>query len=147
MQKKHRGIFERVKTGCYTLRMNDNVVGWFEIPVVDMERAMRFYETVFDVKLERRTMGPLDMAWFPTVQGGTGASGSLVKHEQWYKPTLDGPLLYFEARSGDLRNELKRVEAAGGTIAVPRKQISEEYGYMAVIVDTEGNRIALHSRK
>ena len=87
------------------------------------------------------------MSWFPTVQNSMGAGGALVKHEQWYKPTLDGPLLYFTAFSGDLRTELSRVEKAGGTVAVPRKQISEDIGYMAVFVDTEGNRIAIHSRK
>ncbi len=124
-----------------------NAVGWFEIPVIDMERAMQFYEAVFDVRLERHRMGPLDMAWFPMHPEGKGASGSLVKREQWYKPTLDGPLIYFTAHSGDLRNELGRVEAAGGKIYVPRKQISEDIGYMAVMGDTEGNRIAIHSRK
>ena len=125
----------------------NNPIGWIEIPATNMERAMKFYETVFELPLERHQMGPLDMAWFPMIAEGKGASGALVVHKDWYKPTTDGPLVYFTAQSGDLRNELGRVEKAGGTIAVPRKQISEEYGYMAVCVDTEGNRIAIHSRK
>lgn len=127
------------------VEMQRNVVGWFEIPVTDMERAVTFYESVLDVSLQRQTMGPLDMAWFPMLDGAMGSPGSLVKHD-FYVPSQEGPLLYFTAHSGDLRNELSRVEDAGGSVVVPRKQVSEEYGYMAVITDTEGNRIALHSR-
>lgn len=123
-----------------------NPIGWIEIPVTDMERAMKFYEEVFGFKLERHTMGPLDMAWFPTIPDSIGCSGSLVKHEQWYKPTLDGPLVYFTAFSGDVDVELARAEKAGGKIRIPKKLIAPDIGYMAVFEDTEGNRIALHSR-
>ncbi len=128
--------------------MKNNAVGWFEIPVVNMERAMKFYETVFGFKLSLHKMGPLDMAWFPWVEGGSGAAGSLVYNKEWYKPSSsDGVLVYFTAHSGDLNNELAKVEKAGGKIVVPKTQISEDYGYMAVILDTEGNRVSLHSRK
>lgn len=123
-----------------------NPVGWFEIPVTDMDRAIAFYETVLGIKLERHQMGPLDMAWFPSIPDSIGASGSLVKHPDFYKPSNDGVLIYFTAFSGDVGNELGRVEAAGGVILIPKKQISPEYGYMAVFQDTEGNRIALHAR-
>jgi predicted enzyme related to lactoylglutathione lyase len=61
------------------MAQNNNVVGWFEIPAVNMERAIKFYENVFGFKLTRHQIGPLDMAWFPWVEGGSGASGSLVK--------------------------------------------------------------------
>lgn len=121
-----------------------NAVGWFEIPVVDMERAMKFYETVLEVKLERHMVGEIDMAWFQMVDG-KGAAGSLVYHKEWYKPSPDGALVYFTAYSGDLSNELSRVEMAGGKILAPKKAIGE-YGFMALVLDTEGNRIALHSR-
>ena len=122
-----------------------NAVGWFEIPVVDMKRAMKFYETVLEVRLERHMVGEVDMAWFPMVDG-KGAAGSLVAHPEWYKPSADGTIIYFTAYSGDLSNELSRVEAAGGKVLVPKKSIGE-YGFMAVVLDTEGNRIALHSAK
>ncbi len=122
-----------------------NAVGWFEIPVVDMDRAVKFYETVLDAKLERNMVGEIDMAWFPMVDG-KGAAGSLVSHKEWYKPSTDGTLVYFTAYSGDLDNELSRVETAGGKVLVPKKSIGE-YGFMAVVLDTEGNRIALHSMK
>lgn len=138
--------FAMIEPTDWEMPVKRNAVGWFELPVLDMDRAVKFYETVFDVKLERHPMGPLDMAWFPMMDNGNGSPGSLVKHE-FYKPSKEGALLYFTATSGDLNNELGRVEAAGGKICKPRKQISEEYGYMAVIEDTEGNWIALHSRK
>lgn len=124
----------------------NNAVGWFEIPVANMERAIKFYETVFEIKLDRHQMGPLDMAWFVWVQGGNGAPGSLVYHAEYYKPSSDGTLVYFTAHSGDLNNELSRVEKAGGKVLQPKTQISEEYGYMALLLDSESNRIALHSR-
>ena len=128
------------------MEMKHNVVGWFEIPVTDMERAIRFYEIVFEYKLNRNKMGDLDMAWFPWLEEGIGSPGSLVCHKEYYKPSVDGALIYFTAFSGDLNNELGRVEAAGGKVLVPKTEISEDYGNMALIMDTEGNRIALHSR-
>jgi len=127
--------------------MKNNMVGWFEIPVNDMDRAIKFYETVFELNLERHMMGPLDMAWFPWNEQGSGSPGSLVKHPDFYVPSADGVLIYLTAHSGDLKNELARVEPAGGKVIQDKKQISEEYGNMAIILDTEGNRIALHSRK
>lgn len=122
-----------------------NAVGWFEIPVTDMDRAVKFYETVFEAKLERNMVGEIDMAWFPMVDG-KGSAGSLVFHKEWYTPSQEGTLVYFTAYSGDLSNELSRVEMAGGKILAPKKSIGE-YGFMAVVLDTEGNRIALHSTK
>jgi predicted enzyme related to lactoylglutathione lyase len=126
--------------------MKNNAIGWVEVPVEDMERAIRFYETVFDFKIERHQLGPLDMGWFPWVEEGYGSGGSLVKHEQ-YKPMDDGVLAYFTAHSGNLDNELARVEEAGGVILQSKTKISDEHGFMATILDCEGNRIALHSRQ
>ena len=123
-----------------------NPVIHFEVQADDVARAKKFYETVLDMKLERHAMGPLDMAWFPWVDKSNGAGGALVKHEA-YQPAADGGvLIYFTAFSGDLSNELGRVEVAGGKICQGKKMISPEYGYMAVVSDTEGNRLALHSR-
>jgi predicted enzyme related to lactoylglutathione lyase len=124
----------------------NNAVGWFEIPVTDMERAVRFYERVFGLILERHTMGSLDMAWFPGVQTGLGASGSLVHSPEFYKPSENGTLIYFTAHSGDVSKELSRAECAGGKVVLKKTLISDEIGYMGVMLDTEGNRIALHSR-
>jgi uncharacterized protein len=127
--------------------MKNNIVGWFEIPVSNMEKAIKFYETVFDLKLSRMPMGPLDMAMFPMEQNQPGAGGALVFHKEWYKPSSEGTMVYFTSPSGDLNNELKRIEAAGGKVFRPKTLITEDIGYMAIVGDTEGNRIALHSRK
>lgn len=124
-----------------------NVVGWFEIPVSNMERAISFYEKIFDFKLVRQKIGNLDMAWFPWVDDAIGASGSLVFNKELYKPSKDGVLIYFTAQSGDVSIELSRVKDAGGKVYIPKTLITDDIGYMAVIEDTEGNRVALHARK
>lgn len=123
--------------------MKHNTFAWIEIPVSDMERAVAFYEAVFKVQLHQVDFGGILMAWFPD-QGRDvpGATGSLVKQET-YIPSKEGTLVYFH--SEDVQNELDRVETAGGTIYQPKTLISEEYGYMGVFIDSEGNRVALHS--
>lgn len=126
--------------------MQNNAVGWFEIPVTNMNRAIKFYETVLDVQLSRNQMGPLDMAWFPMTDESYGSAGSLVCHPDFYKPSTDGVVVYFTAHSGDLNNELSRVEAAGGKVLQAKTKISDEYGFMTLIIDSEENRVALHSR-
>jgi uncharacterized protein len=127
------------------MEIKHNVVGWFEIPVTNMERAIRFYETVFDLKLTLQKMGPLDMASFPWVENSVGSGGSLVFSPGNYKPSADGTLIYFTAFSGDVSIELGRVESAGGKVLLPKTLISKEVGYMALFLDSEGNRVALHT--
>jgi predicted enzyme related to lactoylglutathione lyase len=134
------------KLNLKIMALVNNVVGWFEIPVSDMERAIKFYEAVFGYKLKRNQMGPLDMALFPWTDDRPGSAGSLVYDEEFYKPSQDGTLVYFTAHSGDLKDELSRVEAAGGKVIQPKTLITEDAGYMALFVDTEGNRVALHSK-
>ena len=129
------------------MEITHNVVGWFEIPVTDMERAIRFYETVFDIELQRNQMGPLDMAFFPWVDRSVGSGGSLVCHRDHYKPSKDGILIYFTAFSGDVSVELSRVQDAGGKVLQQKTLISEDVGYMGIFTDPEGNRIALHTHK
>ena len=123
-----------------------NVVGWFEIPVLDMERAINFYEQVFNFKLQRETVEHIDMAWFPWVDNAIGAGGSLVCMPEYYKPSADGTIVYFTAFSGDLAIELERAKTAGGHVIMEKRLITEEIGYMGIFLDTEGNKIALHSK-
>jgi predicted enzyme related to lactoylglutathione lyase len=126
--------------------MEQNLIGWVEIPVTDMDRAKAFYEAVFRLEIEVHPFGELVMGWFPYAQGKEGASGSLVRHRDAYKPSeTHGPVIYFSCQ--DLQEELDRVEAAGGHILQPKTQIAEDIGFMALFRDPEGNRIALHSRK
>ena len=120
-----------------------NIVGWFEIPVSNMERAIKFYESLFNVKLTRETMGGIDMAWFPGDMEGPGASGD----PQRVKPSKDGTLVYFSSQYGDVARELSKVKELGGTIIQNKTLITDDIGYMAICLDTEGNRIALHSQK
>ena len=129
------------------MEITHNIVGWFEIPATDMDRAIRFYEEVFDVKMTRQQLGQIDMAFFPMVEKGMGSGGGLVSSGTNYKPSGDGILIYLTAFSGDVSIELERAVKAGGKALMPRTQISEDIGYMALFLDTEGNRIALHSRK
>ena len=126
--------------------MNRNVVGWFEIPVTNLDRAVKFYETVFDIKLSRNQFGTLEMAWFPMEDEKPGTAGSLVCMPENYTPSSDGVLVYFTSQGGNLTTELSKVEQAGGKVLMPKKQISEDHGYMGLFLDTEGNRIAVHSR-
>ncbi|WP_234416016.1 VOC family protein [Flagellimonas amoyensis] len=126
--------------------MDYNMVGWFEIPVEDMERAKTFYETVFQIEIGLQDFGGTKMGWFPMDHAKPGAAGSLIQNKDWYKPSgSEGTLLYFN--SMDVQNELDRIESNGGKIMQPKTQISKEIGFMAVFLDTEGNRIALHSRQ
>ena len=125
----------------------NNVAGWFEIPTTDMDRAVKFYETVFDFKLQREKMGDLDMAWFPFNMEAYGSAGSLVYMPDLYKPSGEGTVVYLTANSGDLSKEMGRVEAAGGKVLMEKKQISEEHGFMGLFLDSEGNRVAMHSRE
>ncbi|UZD22654.1 VOC family protein [Algoriphagus halophytocola] len=126
--------------------MKNVTVGWFEIPVKDMDRAILFYEKVFECKLEKQVMGDFQMAWFPWEDNDIGAGGSLVYHEQFYATSEKaGPLIYFN--SEDCSVELKRVEEAGGKVQIEKRMIAPDIGFMGVFIDSEGNRIALYSRK
>jgi predicted enzyme related to lactoylglutathione lyase len=123
----------------------DNAISWFEIPSVDIDRAAKFYEAIFGVSLIPLDMGPVKMRMFPIDNPETGIGGAIVYNAEFYNTSSsDGVLIYLNGNP-DVQNILDRVEAAGGQIIVPKTQITPEYGYMAVIIDTEGNRIGLHA--
>ena len=121
-----------------------NPVGWFEIYVQDVQRAKAFYEAVLAVKLEKLEApgpGPLEMWAFPMQQGGTGAAGSLVKMEGMPSGG-NSTLVYFSCQ--DCAVEAGRVAAQGGKVMKEKFSIGP-YGFIALVVDTEGNMIGLHS--
>ncbi|MCX6169538.1 MAG: VOC family protein [Ignavibacteriales bacterium] len=120
-----------------------NSLNWFEIPAIDINRAEKFYAQILSVKMQLMDFGGLKMSTFPMDSGGV--SGALCQGAP-YKPSQDGALIYLNANP-DLSVALSKVEEAGGKVLMPKKQISEEYGFMALIIDSEGNRIALHSNK
>jgi hypothetical protein len=129
--------------------MDVNMISWFEVPVLDMDRAKKFYETVFQVEITINNFGGVLMGWFPPADDITapGISGSLVKSEGDYIPSAThGSVVYFNSQSGDISDELTRVEAAGGKILQDKTLISNEIGYMAQVLDSEGNRIALYNK-
>jgi predicted enzyme related to lactoylglutathione lyase len=121
-----------------------NAISWFEIPAADLDRAQRFYETIFDVQLISQDMPQLQMRLFPT-ENPMNIGGAICSSGDFYKPSADyGPLVYLNANP-DVQFVLDKVVPAGGKVVIPKTQISPEHGYMAVFLDTEGNRIALHS--
>jgi hypothetical protein len=118
-----------------------NAIGWFEIPVTDMERAVGFYEKVFRVALTRFSMGPLTMAWFPMLPDAPGSMGSLVQGET-YVPSYAGTMVYFMV--DDIERTLEAAAQNGGKILNPKMSIGE-FGFVGHFEDCEGNRVALHS--
>ena len=122
-----------------------NAISWFEIGTNDLERATKFYETIFNIKLAPLDLPNIKMRMFPLDDMMNEVGGAIVNSGGFHKPSMtDGPLIYLNGNP-DVQSILDRVEAAGGKIMVPKTEISPEYGYMAVIIDTEGNRIGLHS--
>src|SRR4029077_6155618 len=122
-----------------------HAISWFEIPTTDINRAQKFYETIFGITMITMDLPNIKMRMFPLDDMMNGIGGALVDSGGFHKPSLtDGPLIYLNANP-DVQNVLDKIEAAGGKIVVPKTQISPEFGYMAVFVDTEGNRVALHS--
>lgn len=119
-------------------------VGWFEIPVNDMDRAILFYNHVFEIALAKQDFGGLAMAWFPWNETSKGAGGSLIQSDS-YTPGHEGTLVYFSSEDAD--TEINRVEEAGGKVLQKKTEISPDIGYMALFEDSEGNRIALHSKQ
>lgn len=121
-----------------------NPAGWFEIYVDDMSRAKHFYEQVFGVtlsRLETGSMPDLEMWAFPSDHAAYGASGALVK-----LPGVcaggGGTMVYFSCQ--DCAVEAEKAAAQGGQIHRPKMSIGQ-YGHIALVVDTEGNMIGLHS--
>jgi hypothetical protein len=122
-----------------------NAISWFEIGTTDLDRATKFYETIFSIKLNPLDLQNIRMRMFPLDNMMTGIGGAIVDSGGFHKPSAtDGPLVYLNANP-DVQLVLDKVEAAGGKIIVPKTEISPEYGFMAVIMDSEGNRIGLHS--
>jgi predicted enzyme related to lactoylglutathione lyase len=123
-----------------------NAISWFEIPVEDLGRAQKFYQFIFNISLQvikAGAEGPT-LALFP-VDSRQGVSGALAMG-RGFTPAKDGVKIYLNAGE-DLAPVLNRVEEVGGKVAVPKTQITSEFGYMAAFIDTEGNWIGLHSMK
>ncbi len=121
--------------------MAQNPVRWFEIYVQDMNRAKKFYETVFNVKLEKIDMPEMEMWSFPMEMDQVGASGALVRMAG-FPSGGNSTVVYFAC--ADCAVEEGRAEKHGGRVQ-KRKTSIGEYGYISLVYDTEGNMIGLHS--
>lgn len=123
----------------------NNAISWFEIPATDLSRAQKFYESIFGITFNAMDLPNIKMRMFPLDDPINGVGGAIVDSGGFHKPSLtDGPLIYLNGNP-DLQKVLDKVEDAGGKVMVPKTEISPEYGFMGVFIDTEGNRIGLHS--
>ena len=120
-----------------------NALNWFEIPVVDFSRAKAFYEKVLDITIETVAMGPVTMGM---LSSDPNAVGGTIVHGDGGSPSQNGTLVYLNGGE-DFAPTLARVGEAGGTIVVPKTEIGNDFGFFSHFIDTEGNKVGLHSMK
>lgn len=120
----------------------NNPIQWVEIAATDLDRAKEFYAKVFNLNLQLVDMGDSKMYMFGEPDK-MGSSGCLVQ-SQINKPSSEGTIVYFACE--DLAVEAERVEQAGGKLIIPKTDIGE-FGFFAQFIDSEGNRIGMHSQK
>lgn len=122
-----------------------NALNWFELPALDLERAYGFYSTVLDEHVRKGTFGNGDLILFNVpFQSGEAVGGSILVRED-LKPTAEGPVIYLNA-FGSLSERVSRVEAAGGQVLVPFLDLGK-FGYAALLIDSEGNKVGLLSHE
>ncbi|MDD1759324.1 MAG: VOC family protein [Methanothrix sp.] len=120
----------------------NNVISWFDIPTEDFDRAVKFYSAVIGKEIRVESFMGQKLGFFP-MEGREGVGGDLVPPGMGARPCDHGTRVYFSCE-GILDEVIARVEKAGGKIAMPKTQIGEA-GWIAVILDTEGNSVGLHS--
>jgi len=119
-----------------------NMAVWFEIPATDFERAIAFYERILQIDIDPIEMGGLKQGLLPHDDTSL-VSGAIVSGLD-YKPSREGSLVYLNGID-DLANVLAKVDDAGGTVLMPKTHLGDEIGYIAHFLDTEGNRVGVHS--
>lgn len=119
-----------------------NAINWFEIPATNLKRAIKFYSEVLNAELQLTENNGFQMAFFPAQDNGVGGC---VTYGNGNKPNAEGTIVYLNG-GDDLATPLARVEKAGGKVMMPKTSIGPN-GFMAIIMDTEGNRVAFHSMK
>lgn len=116
-------------------------ISMFEIPVLDLSRAINFYQVVLDIVIEKYDMPEMQMGVFPYED--QSVIGLLVKSED-VQPSDNGVTIYLNG-GDDLQIILDRVVKAAGKIMVPKMAHADDSGFFAIFLDTEGNRIGLNS--
>lgn len=139
-------MFGRLWAAIFLVNMDmlklQNSIGWFEIYVTDLERAKKFYEYVFQIKLTPQLMlGDFDSYVFPGDSYGFGSRGAIVKNS-YRTPSHQGTIVYFA--SINCSEPEARVIDAGGQIIRGKRSVGAK-GYVSIVEDTEGNHIGLHS--
>lgn len=120
-----------------------NALNWFEIPALDMPRAVAFYERIFEIQLQQMDMMGMKMAMFPPTGEGGSVGGALVQSNM-HVPSKTGTYVYLNANP-NLQDVLSRAESLGSKVVLPKTAIGEDHGFMAFVEDSEGNIIGLHS--
>ncbi|MFD2671503.1 VOC family protein [Marinicrinis sediminis] len=113
----------------------------FEIPATEISRAIEFYQSILDIKIEKMEFPEIQMGLFPTE--GQMTFGVIMQSEG-YTPSANGVTIYLDG-GDDLQVILDKVEKQGGKIVMPKTPHADESGYFALFIDTEGNRLGLHS--
>nr|WP_295870336.1 VOC family protein [uncultured Chitinophaga sp.] len=119
----------------------ENVINFFDIPATDFSRAVSFYKAILGLEITETDMFGTKMGFFPN--DGTNVSGAIVQGTD-YKPSADGVVVYLNGGQ-DLQTILDKVVPNNGKVIVPKTHISPEVGYIGMFIDTEGNKIGLHS--
>lgn len=120
-----------------------NALNWFEIPATDITRAKSFYEAIFGIEMQQVDMMGMHMAMFPG-DGMSGKVGGALCQSDMHQPSADGAVVYLNGNP-DLSAVLEKIEGAGGQVIMPKTLIDEQTGYMAFFIDSEGNKVGLHS--
>jgi len=119
-----------------------NQIVWVDIPVLDLDRAVRFYSAVLGAEVQKQEHSGITVAVLPCGDGNDVGGCLITKDDE--KPSDRGMLVYLNAQ-GRLDEAIAAVESSGGKVLKPKHQIGP-YGFRAVVLDSEGNRVALHSR-
>jgi uncharacterized protein len=122
-----------------TATLPATAVTWFEIPAADLTRAKRFYETILDVPLHAENFAGSDIAIFPSQESGVKGCLLTTTH-----PSPHGTMVYLGVVGG-LDRALERVPAAGGRVDTPKQELPNGIGFIAHVIDSEGNRVGLHA--
>lgn len=120
-----------------------HAISWFDLPATDIERAVKFYNTIFEIEMKANPMMEGYMGAFFPYDASDGVGGDIMQGEDYTPIDSGGPLIYLNG-GNDLAPVLGRVEAAGGKVLMPKTSIGE-HGWVASFIDSEGNRVGLHS--
>jgi len=123
-----------------------NAINWFEIPVKNIDEAIKFYSAILGVEMQvmqASEMAGMKAAFFPADMQNGGIGGCLMEGPG-YEPSANGSLVYLNG-GDDLAGVLSKVEEAGGKVLLPKTAIGHN-GFMAYFADIDGNKVGLHSR-